>query len=62
MPSARADAARIEDQHDRAVAEDGLAGKDLQMRERGVERLDDDFLHVEDRIDPDAERLRADAG
>ena len=61
MPRLAAMPAGIEDEHDRAVAEDGVAAEDLEVRERGAERLDDDFLDVGDAVDDDAEGVGADA-
>ena len=53
---------QIENENDRSVAEDGMARVDPQIRERIADRLDDDFLHVLDRVDAEFRRPRGRSG
>src|SRR6266851_3820008 len=56
----RRDAVGIENHDDAAVAQDGIAGEHGDVAQDRRDRLDDDFLGVEDAIDDDAEAVGAD--
>ncbi len=56
------DAVGIEDHDDAAVAKNGIAREHRNVAQDRSDRLDDDFLGVEDAIDDDAKAVGADLG